>query len=282
MRTLLVINDNSSEAKHAAEFTLVLAQKMQANIMLMSTAAITNKLAEKVPVGDIPNIDPDSYREQYHHASGMHDHLKSLNDKEATFKPGIEEFNISGMDENEVAGVINKNHIWMMIKGIADATPAINSKRNLNIHAVLNKVLCPLFLIPASWQLKDIERLVYIADLRYCRIEIVRCLAEFAKPWRAALSIAHMSAKGLPDMTEKYALDVFSNEVSGNVHYDQLFFNNIREKDLGRAVDVMIHGMHNDVLAMVNHRFHFEEIVGRYITDTLPLHITVPLLIFPY
>jgi len=45
---------------------------------------------------------------------------------------------------------------------------------------------------------------------------------------------------------------------------------------------VMINGMHNDVLVMVNHRFHFEEIIGRYITEELPENITIPLLIFPY
>ncbi len=40
MKTLLIINDNSPEAKHAAEFALVIAQKMQANIMLVNTVAV--------------------------------------------------------------------------------------------------------------------------------------------------------------------------------------------------------------------------------------------------
>lgn len=280
MRTILIINDNSAEAKHAAELALALAQKTQADILLMNTSAKTKKISEKVTVGDIVKAYPDSSRKE-HAVSEMLHHLKSINDRQTTYKPEIEEFDIPGTDENEVVEFINRNHTWMMVKGMANELTISNAK-NLNIHNVLNRVLCPLLLVPQQWQLKDIERLVYIADLRYCRIQIVRYLAEIAKPWQAALSIAHMSAKGLPDMAEKYALTVFSEEVSQNVNYDALFFNNIKEKDLGKVVDVLINGMHNDILVMVNHRFHFEEIVGRYITDTLPLHITIPLLIFPY
>ena len=124
--------------------------------------------------------------------------------------------------------------------------------------------------------------MVYIADLRYCALQIVRFLAGVAREHKAALSIAHISAKGLPDISEKYALDLFSEAVSAKVNYDHMFFNNIKEKDLAKAVDVLINGMHNDILVLANHRFHFEEIVGRYITETLPIHISIPLLVFPY
>lgn len=280
MRTLLIINDNSSEAKHAAEFALAIAQKIGANVTLVNTFVNSAKFVEKVPTGDIVKVDRDTYREKDSISEILY-HLNLLNDGQAIFKPEIEEFNVSEMSEDRVIEFINRNHIWMMVKGMADELTASNTKRSLNIHAVLNRVLCPLLLVPAQWQLKDIERLTYMADLRYCRIQVLVYLAEIARPWNAALSIAHMSARGLPDMAEKYALIVFSEEISNNVNYDQLFFNNIKEKDLAKVVDVMINGMHNDILVMVNHRFHFEEIVGRYITDTLSLNITIPLLIFP-
>ena len=277
MRTILIINDNSSEAKHAADFAFVIAQNVQANIMLMNTSEVTRKIIEKVPAGNISKTDIE-----VQFISGLLHHLKSLSSGQTSFKPEIQELDISNKTESEVIELINRNHIWMMVKGMPDIMPASSAKRSINIHNVLNRVLCPLLLVPEQWQLKDIERLVYVADLRYCRIQIVRHVAELAKPWRAALSIAHMSAKGLPDMAEKYALTVFSEEVSQKVNYDELFFNNIKERNLAKVVYVLINGMHNDILVMVNHRFHFEEIVGRYITDTLPLHITVPLIVFPY
>jgi hypothetical protein len=250
---------------------------MKANILLANTVSVNKNTGEKVPAGDFAE---NILEEQS--ISNMLARLLLLKKSQNGFKPVIEEFDSSNMDECKLAEVINKNQIWMMVKGMANFLPAANSKRNLNAHIVLNKVLCPLLLIPENWPLKSIERLVYIADLRYCRIQIVRFLAELATPWRAFLSVAHLTAKGLPDMNEKYALSLFGEEVCRKVNYDQLFFNNIKEKDFITVVDVMINGMRNDLLVLVNHHFHIEEILGRYITDTLPEPVTIPLLIFPY
>jgi hypothetical protein len=194
----------------------------------------------------------------------------------------IEEFDISNMNESEVIELVNRNQVWMMMKGMGVVMPAVNARRGLNIHTVLNRVLCPLLLIPAKWQLKKIERLAYLADLRYCRIHIVQYLAELAGLWHAALSIVHKPASGLPDMAENYAHILFQEEVHNKVNYDQLFFYNVKEKDPATPVDALVNGIPNDVLVLENHRFHFEEIVGRYITEALPSHITIPLFIFPY
>lgn len=263
MKTILVINDDSSEAKHAIEFAVILAKKAEAIVLLANTCIINYQVSGKVITGDIVDDNDEALSVEL-----------SI--------PEIEEFDISKMNTNQLAAMINKNQIWMVVKGMPDLVLIPPSASDLNIHAVLNKVLCPILFIPESWQLKHIERLVYIADLRYCRIAIVRYLAKMAEPWQADLLVAHLSAKGLPDIEEKYALSVFSNEVSSKIDYDRLFFNNIKEKDLTTAVDVIINGMHNDLLVLVNHRFHFEEIIGRYITASLPSLITVPLLIFPY
>jgi hypothetical protein len=119
MKTLLIINDNSPEARHAAEFALAVAQKVQANMMLMNTSAVTRKVIEKVPAGFIPKTDLEGQP-----VSGMLHHLKTLNQGQGSFKPEIEEFDSSKMNENDLIEFVNRNHIWMMIKGMADVMPA--------------------------------------------------------------------------------------------------------------------------------------------------------------
>lgn len=262
MKIILVISDGSAEAGHALEFALEIARKMEAGILLANTCKIHSKVIEKVMTAASPE---KIFTAQFTEIS----------------KPAIETIDISEMDENRLAELVNKEQAWMIIKGIPDHLPANAAKEILNIHVVLNKVLCPLLLVPVGWTIKHIERLVYIADLRYCRIQIVKYLAGLAKPYRADLLIAHLSAKGLPNIEEKYALQLFNDQVSFNVRYEHLFFNNIKEQDLTTAVDVIINGMHNDIMVLLNHRFHFEEIIGRYLSPILPSHITIPLLIFP-
>lgn len=278
MKTLLVINDSTPQSDHAAKFALILAQALEANILIAKACKTVKRIQkEKVLAAGAENLELLSNGE-----GEIIESLMKLNEHHSGFKPEINEVNISGLSELELAEFSIKEQIWMIIKGMADHSSETLSEMHININVLLNRVRCPLLLVPLHWPLKQIERLVYIADLRYCRIYMVRFLAELAKPWEAVISIANVSAKGLPDMCQQYAEAVFKDEVCKNVKYDKLLLNNIKEKDLDKAMDVMINGMHNDVLVMVNHRFHFEKIFGTYITDELPDHITVPLLIFPY
>lgn len=274
MKTILVVTDNSPAAEHAARFALLMAQTLPAKVLLAHNCPIEIEPAEPVLAGG--NAKVGLSIESTH----VFDLLVALNDAHDGLKPEIDEINISGKEDSQLIEFINQDHIWMVVKGMS--RDAIMSDHEINMNSILNRVQCPLMLVPESWPVKHVERIAYMADLRYCRVRIVRYLEELAGASGADLSIAHLSAKGLPHMAEEYALTVFSEEVFNNARYERLFFNNIRERDVPTAVDVIINGLHTDLLAVVNHRFHFEEIMGMYITNQLPLYITVPLLIFPY
>jgi hypothetical protein len=275
MKTIFVIDDNTSEAKYASEFTLAMAQSMEAKIIVAHTIA-TVTIDEKVKVGGA--IEDEEFENHY----GSTFLRQLIKQRGVMFDPQIDEIDISLIDESGVAGIINKNQVWMIIKGIPNEIRSPHQAPDLNVQFILNKVLCPLLLIPDKWKIKKIERLVYMADLRYCRIQIVKYLADLAKHWQADLSIVHISAKGLPDIAENYALSIFENEICVNIDYDRVFFNNIKGGNIPRAVDVIIHTMHNDMLALIHHRFHFQELLGAHIGDNLPANIIVPLLVFPY
>lgn len=268
MKQIIIINDDTPEAEHAARFALLIAQKTRVDILLANTVAI--------PTLETVTASNDRPTGQ----SSLQDELIALNDHSDDFKPVINEIDCSGMNEVQLAEFINSKRIDLIVKGEQQAPYFLHA--NLNMQTVLNKVCCPLLLIPINAPFKVIERIVYLADLRYCRRYVVSYLAKLAKPFRADIAVAHFSAKGLPDIDPKYAEDLFLDNVQQYVHYESLFLNNTKERDMVKAVDVLINGMHNDLLVMVNHRYHFEEVLGRYITDALPSTITVPIMVFPY
>jgi hypothetical protein len=274
MKTILVITDNTKASEHAARFALIVAQSVRANILLAAACKVKNNSAEMVLAGGrFENLlEKDKWNCVLEDPIGLN--------HDDDFRPLVTEIDISESDENQLIQLINQDHIWMIIKGMSNDLP--RDTLSLNLNCILNRVQCPLLLVPETWSLKSIERIVYLADLRYCRIKIVRFLEELALPFKAEVSIANLSAKGLPHMADDYALSIFNDEVARNAPYDRLLFNNIKERDLEAAIDVIINGLHCDFLAIVNHRFHFEEILGRYITDKLPAYITIPLFIFPY
>jgi len=260
MKAILVINDQSNAARHAFLLATMIAEKRQSKIVLANTYQKRGIFAVAESAG--------------HFITKSEDLAGEVKTKD------IQELDISGMNESEVAQMTGLLRVDMIVKGMAERSTV--SAGRLNVHYILNKVVCPLLVVPENWPLKQLERIVYIEDLRYCRRSAVNCLAGIAEWFGASLSVAHLSADGIPDMEEQYANSVFKKEVYDRLAYPNVFFNNIKEKDVRKALDVLVNGLHNDLLALVNHRFHFREILGRYLTEVLPAYVTVPLLIFPY
>jgi hypothetical protein len=276
MKTILVINDDYHGAINASKFAFLIAQKLHANVLL------ANLIRPGKIVKGLVSVNCDDEYVANLTGKDLGEYLRNLNDRPNDFEPAITEIDASAMTENELAQFINGENIWMVVKGISDVLPLNLVKSNLNINRVLNKIRCPIMLVPENWELKNIERLTYLTDLRYCRLQIVRYLIGIATPNHASVSVAHLSAQGIPEMDGDYANSFFNSQVNNLVNYNQLLFNNVHEKNLTEAADVLINGLGNDILAMVNNSYHVEEIAGKYLNKSLSNMVDVPLLIFPY
>lgn len=274
MKTILVINDRSAEADHAVEFALEMARKAGAGILLWNTFPKTaeQELRVAVPYRSFAYTLADEQE-----INSLHP-IPSINYTEEFM---VGQVYTSGFSPDDIAEFVVKKNIWMVIKGTCSIGADQSVLEDDNTQAILNKISCPLLLIPEHVSLKGFEKIVYTADLRYCRLEIIRQLVQMGRPYGADILVAHIAAKGLPDIDEHYASEVFTNEISSNINYENLFFNHIREKNIPRAIDVMVDVMRTDLLVLVNHKFHFEEIVGHKFCGRLPEYLHVPLLVFP-
>ncbi|OCX53913.1 hypothetical protein BEL04_06430 [Mucilaginibacter sp. PPCGB 2223] len=274
MKNILVINDHSHEAEHAARMGLLIAQNIQADLLVANCFTYTGKLIEKTVAG---SLYKDTGSE--HYENDLHDELDRINHSLTGFKPKISTIDLPGASEGVLAGYAIRNQVDMIIRGVMPG--GSTSMSNISSDSLLKKINCPLLLVPYGWHIKDIQRLCYIAELRYCRLDVVRYLARFAAPWRADVSIAHLCARGLAEMETQYAESVFEREILQKVSYARLLFTPVSECDVRRAVDVFIHGMGTDMLVLVNQCFHFQDVLGGASADSFPAHLTVPLLVFP-
>jgi nucleotide-binding universal stress UspA family protein len=280
MKTILVINDYSAEAENAAEVALDIAKQNNANLLLLNVSKrpISVSTTNLMLVGKRLDLEISNETEQLDVAG----HLNGLLHDDDRFKPAIDSIDMPDFSEQKIAELVGAKDIWMIIKGILCFDQTGYKPVNINPQAILNRVRCPLLLVPETFKPKKFRHIVYTADLRYCQLSIIRYLIDLSLYAKSDIMLAHISAEGLPHMDENYAISVFNQEISNRLRYDLLYFNNIKERNIAKAVDVLIHGMNADLLVLVNHRFHFEEIFGPYITNRLPEHINIPLLIFPY
>lgn len=277
MKTILVINDRSAEADHAVEFALEMARKAGAGVLLWNTfpkPAVKRDLGITVPYKSFAYTLSDEQE-----MASLHiDHIPGVNYTEEFV---IGNIYTPGYSPDNIADFVVKKNIWLVVKGTRYSDSDQSVFEDNNTQAMLNKISCPLLLIPETTPLKGFERIVYTADLRYCRLEVIRLLVQMGRPYGADILVAHIAAKGLPEIDEHYASDVFTKEISSNINYENLYFNHIREKNIPRAIDVMVDVMRTDLLVLVNHKFHFEEIVGHKFSGRLPEYLHVPLLVFP-
>ncbi|WP_162847031.1 universal stress protein [Mucilaginibacter gracilis] len=274
MKTILVINDHSPEAIHAAKVGLLIAQHHHADLLLANCQTYAGKTLERAVAGGLYKDTGYARSENY-----LLDDLQCFNQSVNGFKPQISLAELSGAGEVAIAEFAAKNQVEMIVCGVMP--DAGNPRSKLSNSKLLKKINCPLLLVPYGWEIKNIERMCYIAELRYCRLDVVTYLAHFAAPWPADVSIAHLCAKSLPEMEAKYAQTVFEQQYQNKVNYPRLLFTPVGERDVRLAVDVFIHAMNTDILVLVNQCFHFQDALGGSTVDHFPAHITVPLLIFP-
>jgi len=261
MEKILFIHDDSPGSFKALTFAISLAGKMNAQLLHAYTFLPVKAWREKIIAG---NTDSQ--------LAGLPD-TSFLESNTNTAR----KIDILGMNANQAAQLINKEGVRMIIKGAVECQPPAG----LNLNILLNHVYCPLLLVPDNWSLKGLERMAYLADLRYCQTHIVRYLASLADACRADVSIVHLTKQGMVHIEETYAHQLFEEQVRRKVKYGRLGFNYTRETNMVNAADVLTNGMHNDLLVMTKNRYHYNELVGSAINNALPSHIHVPLLIFP-
>jgi hypothetical protein len=274
MRTIILFNDNSPEAENAGRLALEIAEKAKADLLVLNLCADKKTMSrQKALAGSLCDVAEKA--ESF-------DKINYLADGRITddFEPVVDEIDASSYTEKEIYELVIRKNSWMMIKGIeTHVTHEVLS--GIDVQTVINHVACPLLLVPDNYAKNGFENITYALDMRYCRTAVLRYLAELANMYNANLSVEHFSAKGLPHLGDDFASDLFEGGIASKIKYDRIYFNNLKERDLGVAVDVMVSDLHADLLALVNHRFHFEELFGRTIKNVLPEHIPVPVIIFP-
>lgn len=279
MEKIVVINDDSQEALQAAKYAFQLACFYNKHIVLANMVSaersMLNQIARSraVPAGFEVVLSDDEKPET------VGDHLNCLTTGTG-FHPDIESLDASGFGEREMINYINSNKIWTVIHGMADDAEIRNNSNRINMKSVLNRIQCPVLLVPELAPVKKIERIVYLADLRYAQTPVINYLAK----WRIeneSVIVAHVCTKGLSELDKSYADHLFNQELMRKVVCKNLFFSTLCAKKFSDTIDEVIHGMEADMLVCLNHSYHFQQIFGSLAELKTPGYICVPVLVFP-
>jgi len=273
MKKILLINDGLTAIGAAAKLALQVAKTVQAEILMVQTYSQTKVHHVKVLAGTIGLVDGNMETE----IDRLFRHLQQINGIGDDFEPTISVAELPSIEAGVVADLALRTDCWMVI---SDCRKLSANYSVLDFQSLLNRLRCPLLMVPENWAGDSIRRITYLADLRYCRLNIMRYLAGWAMASQLGLSLAHFSKNGLVPIVESYGLQLFA-DVARQLPGCLPTFNNIKEPDIHKALDVLIHGLHSNLLVLINHGFHFKEIIGDRLTGQLPEDTAIPFLLFP-
>ena len=115
MKNILVIDDNSAEARHAAEFAFLIAQKVKGNILLANTQKVKSE-------GQLVAAFADNH-DEYVTIPYLGEYLDRLNSRPNDFEPVINEVDASAMNDSQFAQMVNHSDVWMIVKAMAEYQP---------------------------------------------------------------------------------------------------------------------------------------------------------------
>ena len=277
MKNILLFTDYNDQNAQAAKFALWLAATMKVRLFIWNTFNPSAKLfaAQKSVAGFNDALPVISDR--------ANEWIKKLTAEIRTgtgLKPLVQFIDRDQCLKEKLLAVVRKEDIGLLVKQVRDNKDSNVLIDGSGIYSAM-RTNCPILLVPEKLTWKSLDKILYVADLRYCRKNVVRLLGQLAAAFNASVTIADLAAKGMPYLEDNYAREVYHDAIDGVANQDHFYLSHIRERNIPKAIDVLVNDLKADLLVLVNKRYHFNELLGSAAPYILPAYIHIPVMIFP-
>ena len=257
MKTILVLTDFSENSKGAAEVAAVLADKMKAEIILFN-AFIKMPLAATVDTVPWPKSYYDRIKAESNKKLETEFARLQKTFSEHHYQPEqitIKSLNAEGALEENVERIIKEKSVALIVMGARNKKTG-NFLFGSNINEVLNKVNCPVLIVPKSCKALKLKTVIFATDLGAEDIGALNWVVGFTEGFKSHIHVSHVQQPDLwiPDFEKEDRIDQFVHQVTklnaANVSYKTLEGNFIVNELLRFSKEV-----HADLITLM-HRKH--------------------------
>jgi nucleotide-binding universal stress UspA family protein len=282
LKNILVLTDFSQNAKSAEEYALQLAIKTHANLILY------NAYPKPSPIPGSDNIvwphDPSASL-QLQSISNLQSRVYEMEAelikiKDDSYMPEIRHLGDEGSLTHKLNDIIVQDNIWLVIMGTKGETFAGNVLFGSNVFKVLDKINCPVLIIPENARFVDVEKIAYATDLRSTDLNIFKYLNELCEILKVDLSIVHVS----PDTSsiEETSNKEITEQILYSTHNDRINIKYYQGKSIGQSLHEMIEQTNVGMLAMLYRKYgFFKSLFHESKTHQMVKHTKIPVLVFP-
>lgn len=278
MKNILVLTDFSENAKAAERYALQLAIHVNGNLILYNTYS---RQREKISGNVVwPHSTPSS---ELQSISNLQARVNDLNHdlrkiKDNIHKPEIRHLGNAGSLAGKLNEIIAENNIWLCVMGTKGEGFANNALFGSNVFKVLEKINCPVLIIPKEAQYKKLKKIAYATDFRSSDVEIINWLYKLADPLKIGLILVHVSADTITD-SEKDVLR--SQEKIYESQFPKTTIQIYEGENIQDSLHKIAEQLDVSMLALLHRRQEFfEGLFHASISHKMIKHTEIPVLIF--
>lgn len=279
MKTILFPTDFSENAFQASEYAAMLAEKFDANIVIMncySVPIMTDTNEYQMPTNIEEYARQNKKISEENMANFKLKFLESTNLAEDRLSYKV----LYGFVSDTILEMTKNINANMIVMGTKGASNMVDKWIGTTAQTIMKQAECPVWVIPHNAKINYPQKFLYAADLLEDEISATQKLMEFVKPLDANCKIIHIDDNFELKAGEKTESSI-NNLKEEFKDDDHVFVRKIRRDDVVEGIETYIQTYKPDVLALAVHeKSFFERIFVQSVTNHFVFGSEIPLLLF--
>lgn len=281
MKTILILTDFSKKADSAAEFSMHMAIKLNANLILCNAMESVLPLSEGGEFTWLPSIRK-LQEKRMTNLRVVGNHIEKLIPKDS-FKPEITYLTLAGSLAEVTLSILKKHRIELIVSGSHKTGGLLSFLSKSHSHSIMDEIDCPALFIPEGLQFKSLQTISYATDLSFSNAKVMPFLGDLATSFGAAIEVNHITAGDdfssiAPKRFVEHALRKLMKE-----NHPPLTYNCLKNANVRAALLEMTLSGNTDLLAVVHKKYDFiDSLLHQSISKKLAGTAGIPLLVLPY
>ena len=275
MKTILVPTDFSKNASQALDYAVALAKAENADIILVNAWQIV------YPASDIV-VSKEFTEKQLKEAHlSAFAQLKALSLKVKASHVPCNFFDKQGTLIKVILDLIEKHDIDLIIMGTKGARGLKELFLGTNTIQIMQKVNCPIIIVPKGSTFKGLKRIVYATNYQKSDIIALSQVVALARVLNAEITLLHVADEHYAPEEAKSILNLFSKQVSNKMHYENISYHILFGNDAKEELDEYVKRKRADLVVMsAPERKSLDHWFSRNIAKIMAYHTKMPLMVF--
>lgn len=273
MKTILFPTDFSECSENALNWTIGLAEKFSAKILLHNSCHLPT-FSMQIPFEGLTEEQVFAEATQ-----NMNDFIKKnkLESKGVSFESSVS----VGLASDEIVSLAKEMKVDMVIMGTKGATGLEKVLLGSNASAVIERCSCPVIAVPENAEYRGMDKIVFATDYNDNDLMAIKLLTELAMPFMSEIIIVHISSITGTDTLERDKFSKYKEETLKKIHYEKLSFQLAVGLNTEENLDTILDEQDADLLAMsMRKRNIFSRLFSPSLTKKMSYHSKVPILSF--